>query len=166
MPPFESSFNPPRAPSFPAPSFPVPQATADHFGVVAATAFSPQDEPDLPDPYLLRRYQAPLPLPPGVSHPPSSGSAAKQKQTPISAPAVSNRRQFEDERAARELQRLEEESARARREQEERDAELARTLDLELNFDRGGERAREGPRGPSHPPRHVGMVGDNMPGGW
>jgi len=41
----------------------------------------------------------------------------------------------EDERAAREWQRLEEESARARREQEEKDAELARTLDLELNMD-------------------------------
>jgi hypothetical protein len=43
------------------------------------------------------------------------------------------RREDESERAARELQRFEEEKMRARREQEERDAELARTLDLQLN---------------------------------
>jgi hypothetical protein len=49
-------------------------------------------------------------------------------------------REDASERAARELQRLEEESARVRREQEERDAELARTLDLELNAE---ERAAE-----------------------
>ncbi|KAH9972111.1 hypothetical protein BGW80DRAFT_1316511 [Lactifluus volemus] len=56
------------------------------------------------------------------------------------------------------------ESARALREQEERDAELARTLDMELNFDRGGE---ERPRGsPHYSPRHAEIVGDNMPGGW
>jgi hypothetical protein len=56
------------------------------------------------------------------------------------APVVNTwqgRREDESERAARELQRelqrFEEENARARREQEERDAELARTLDLQLN---------------------------------
>lgn len=71
------------------------------------------------------------------------------------------RRENEDERAAREFQRLEEESARARREQEERDAELARTLDLELNMGEPGH--------PSHtqlPPLSTGAVRNASVGEW
>jgi hypothetical protein len=55
----------------------------------------------------------------------------------------------ENGRAVREFQRLEEERMRARREQEERDAELARTLDLELNMG-----------GAPQPPYRPGIVGD------
>jgi hypothetical protein len=71
------------------------------------------------------------------------------------------RRGNEDERAARELQRWEEESARARREQEEKDAELARTLDLELNMNEPGH--------PSHsqlPPLSTGVVRNASVGEW
>lgn len=59
---------------------------------------------------------------------------------------------------------MEEEKARARREQEERDEELARTLDLELNMDGSGEPGR-----PPLPPRHPQTVGgqrSGMPGSW
>jgi hypothetical protein len=67
--------------------------------------------------------------------------------------------------------RREEECARVRREQEERDAELARTLDLELNMDGdgGGAGARGEPGRPSLPPRRaepVGGHGSAMPGAW
>ena len=148
MPPYGPSYAPAQAPSFPAPSFPVPQAAPDYFETPPTSPFTHQEDADLPDPYLLRRYQTPLPLPPGVSRPqgPDRNAKAKPKPSPphaavatapAPAPVVNNtwqgRREDESERAARELQRFEEEKARARREQEERDAELARTLDLQLN---------------------------------
>ena len=79
-------------------------------------------------------------------------------------------RENEDERAARELQRLEEESARARREQEERDEELARTLDLELNMGGApGAGARDEPGRSSHsqlPPLSTGVVRNTSVGEW
>jgi len=64
-----------------------------------------------------------------------------------------NARGNADEHAVRELQLLEEERMRARREQEERDAEFARTLDRELNL--GQDSAESAPQGsgrPSLPP--------------
>jgi hypothetical protein len=67
-----------------------------------------------------------------------------------------------NERAARELQRMEEESVRARREQEERDAELARTLDLELNAESAASSYRGRPSQP--PPLRAGARGD--PDDW
>jgi len=77
---------------------------------------------------------------------------------PSSAAARSGTQRGEDEGAAREWQRWEEEDARVRREQEERDAELARTLDLELNMGDGR---------PSHSqlPRLSAGVVENT-GGW
>ena len=146
MPSYGPPYAPTHAPSFPTPSFPVPQATSDYFEIPPTSPFPPLDDPDLPDPYLVMRYQTPLPLPPGASRPqgPARNAKAKPKPSPpvamATAPApVANtwreRREDESERAARELQRLEEENARARREQEERDEELARTLDLQLNAD-------------------------------
>lgn len=150
MPSYGPSYAPAHGgPSFPAPSFPVPQPTLDYF---ETSPTSPYDDTDLPDPYLLKRYQTPLPLPPGASRPqgPDRNAKAKPKPSPPAAVATAttapapapvanhtwrDRREDESERAARELQRLEDENARARREQEERDAELARTLDLQLNAD-------------------------------
>jgi hypothetical protein len=165
---YSSSYTLAPSHSFPALSFPVPQANIDYFGTAATSTFSPQDEPNLPDPYLQRRYQAPLPLPPGASHPYSAGSAVRPQPKPPSPPAVrSSRRHENDEWAAREVQRREEEIARARLEQEERDAELARTLDRELNLDRDREDAQGRPGSRSHlPPRHAGMVNGTMPGEW
>jgi hypothetical protein len=63
------------------------------------------------------------------------------------------------------LQRWEEESARERREQEERDAELARTLDLELNMDSGGGGPENGRPSYSQLPRLSTGVVENT-GGW
>jgi hypothetical protein len=72
----------------------------------------------------------------------------------------------EDERAAREWQRWEEESVRARREQEEKDEELARTLDMELNMAAAG--AQSGQQDESGRPSHsklprlsTGVVGNS-----
>jgi hypothetical protein len=80
------------------------------------------------------------------------------------------RAEDEDERAAREWQRLEEEDARARREQEERDEELARTLDLELNMGGGGSGGAPDEHGrPSHsqlPPLSKGVVRNSSVGEW
>jgi peptidoglycan hydrolase CwlO-like protein len=73
-----------------------------------------------------------------------------------------NERENENERTARELQRLEEERARERREQEERDEELARTLDLELNAENAAQDPRNRPS-QLQPPR---VGSDPMPGGW
>ena len=152
----------------------MPQAPIDYFGTGAATSPSPPlpfstpgDEPDLPDPYLFKRYQTPLPLPPGRSMQPKHAPAL----APATAAAPTRLLQDENERAARALQRREEESARARREQEERDAELARSLDLELNMmDGGGARARGEPDKPlPPPPRRAEAEGEHrsgMPGAW
>jgi len=151
MSPYGPSYAP--APSFPAPSFPVPHTSA-------IGPFSPLGEPesDLPDPYLLRRYQTPLPLPagapPAYGHNPSPNAHQRPSPSPPRpaagpAPVATGVRRHErenaDERAVRELQRLEEEHMRARREQEERDEELARTLDRELNLD--GNDAGSAPQG-------------------
>jgi len=151
MPSYGPSYAPTHGPSFPAPSFPVPQAMPDYFETPPTSPFPHHDDSDLPDPYLLRRYQTPLPLPPGAFRPqgPDRNARAKPRPSPPAAvatapapaPVVNNtwwdRGGGESERAAREFQRLEEANARARREQEERDAELARTLDLQLNADDG-----------------------------
>lgn len=182
MHPYGPSYAPAPAPSFPTPSFPIPQTPVDYFGAppaAAAATFSPRDEPELPDPYLLRRYQTPLPLPPGISQQqllqgggPDPNARQKPKPSPpVAAPAMAggstgrDDRRDENERTVREWQRQEEERARARREQEERDAELARTLDLELNMvDRDGHGRSSSS---SHlPPLRAGTAGKTMPGEW
>ncbi|KAH9177424.1 hypothetical protein EDB89DRAFT_2226392 [Lactarius sanguifluus] len=179
-PPVQSRFSPPSGPSSPPLTqsyfsppnslFPVPTPPIDYFGTNAAasppppTPFSvPHDqEPELPDPYLLKRYQTPLPLPPGSSRAPSA------QPKPPSPAAVASVRRDENERAARELQyREEEERARVRREQEERDAELARSLDRELNLSGGGGGAGEDKLLPPH--RRAESIGGHrsaMPGAW
>jgi hypothetical protein len=172
MPPHGPSYAAAPAPSFPVPSIPILQTTG-YFESVTPAPFSPPSEPDLPDPYLLRRYQAPLPLPPGAPRPQHTNAKPKPQSTPPSSAAAGSsarggegRKENEDERAAREWQRWEEESARARREQEEKDEELARTLDMELNM----ESASQGePDRRSHsklPRLSTGVVGNSMPGEW
>ena len=176
MPPHGPSYAPASAPSFPVPSIPGLQ-TQGYFESVNPTPFTPPSEPDLPDPYLARRYQAPLPLPP--SPPRLQHSNAKPKPKPESthpssaAAGSSSTRRGEgvkenaDERAAREWQRWEEESARARREQEERDEELARTLDMELNMDSSAPQDEPDRRSYSKLPRlSTGVVKSSMPGEW
>ena len=175
LPPHHPAYAPPPAPSFFVPSFPVPQSPA-YFESVTPAPFSPPTEPDFPDPYLRRRYQAPLPLPPGPSQPPPRRISPDTRPEPtiphLAAPASSRMRRAEDEdeRAAREWQRLEEEDARARREQEERDEELARTLDLELNMGGGGSGGAQDEYGrPSHsqlPPLSKGVVRNSSVGEW
>jgi hypothetical protein len=187
MPPHSPTYAPPPAPSFPVPSLPGPQSPS-YFEPVTPAPFSPPTEPDLPDPYLFRRYQSPLPLPLGAPQPPRASPAPHPPRTrpdtrpeptiqPLAAAAASSStqrgrgvRQNEDERAAREFQRLEEESARARREQEERDEELARTLDLELNMGgTAGAGAQDEPGRTSHsqlPPLSTGVVRNTSVGEW
>ncbi|VDB88532.1 unnamed protein product [Peniophora sp. CBMAI 1063] len=90
---------------------------------------------DLPDPYLEKRYQTPLPLPgspPTTGRVPSYVPPAVSAPAPASVPAVP--RVDPGEVAAREMQARLEAADRARREQEEKDAELARRLDQELNI--------------------------------
>ena len=172
------AYAPPPAPAFPVPSIPVPQSPA-YFESAPPTPFSPPEEPDLPDPYLIRRYQTPLPLPPGAPRPqPHRTNPDKRPKPeptlPSSATARSSARrgegrtENEDERAAREFQRLEEESARARREQEERDAELARTLDMELNMggDSGAQDESGRPSLSQLPRLSTGVVRNNSVGEW
>ena len=155
MPPHSPTYAP-LPPSFPVPSFPGAQSPA-YFEPVIPAHYSPPIEPEFPDPYLARRYQTPLPLPPGAPRP----SRHIQDKRPVpaipplaAAASSSTQRggrvaETDDERAARELQLWEDENARARREQEERDEELARTLDQELNMGGGGG-AQDEPGRSSH----------------
>ncbi|KAA1467569.1 hypothetical protein DENSPDRAFT_877428 [Dentipellis sp. KUC8613] len=143
------------------PSYPYSAPSAPGYGA----PFRPEPptipgEPDLPDPYLQKRYQTPLPLPPSpplapqhqyrggapsIPEPthtpaPASGSyvggfaASIPEPTHTPAPAPRPRREDADEVAARRAQEYEEARAREVREQEERDAELAKKLDMELNL--------------------------------
>lgn len=117
-------------------SFPMPQVvppTQDYafYGTDRVPA-SVDGKSDLPDPYLLARYNSPLPLPPG-SDPPSRHTVPEKD--PEQEARIRARRAAEDE-------------ARRKKEQEDRDLELARQLDRELNVDT-----------PSTQGRH-------MPGGW
>jgi hypothetical protein len=173
MSPYGPSYAPGHAPSFPVPTFPVPQVTSDYFETDTSSPYSPRNEPDLPYPYLAKRYQTPLPLPPGASHPQVSGSSpnaiSKPRPSPPAAAAavVSTRRhEREDasERAARELQCREEESAHVHHEQEEWDAELARTLDLEFNAESAPQDSHDRPS--QLQPLRAGTVGYLMPGWW
>jgi hypothetical protein len=173
VPPHSPTYAHPPAPSFPVPSFPVPQ-TSGYFEPAPPAPFSPPPEPDFPDPYLRRRYEAPLPLPQGTTfHPPHTSPGRRPEPTnpPLAAAASSRQRaETEDERAAREWQRWEEEDARARREQEEKDEELARTLDLELNMGGSGNGGAQNEHGrrTSHsqlPSLSTGVV-RNSSGDW
>ncbi|KAJ7911503.1 hypothetical protein B0H13DRAFT_2009752 [Mycena leptocephala] len=166
--PHPPSFQPPP-PSFqpPPPSFQPSPPSFQHPPASFHPPASSHPQPptnrngDLPDPYLLARYQSPLPLPPGAdnsprvrstSHsqppPPQSQPAAPQsKPTPASQSNPDNARlqalrQVEAEAARRKVQ-LEkdralakkiEEEATQRKTQEEKDRELARQLDRELNL--------------------------------
>jgi hypothetical protein len=100
----------------------------------------------MPDPYLKARYQTPLPLPPSVKPPASL----------VTQPSNNDTERQEQERILREAER--------RKEQEEKDMELARMLDRELNL---GE-ASSSPPGRREDRWRDSMVGPQtaMPGGW
>ncbi|EJF64557.1 hypothetical protein DICSQDRAFT_178204 [Dichomitus squalens LYAD-421 SS1] len=142
---------------------------------------------DLPDPYLEKRYQTPLPLPDGSlgratspqrSHP-LQAQAPVPQPTPVPKPAQAQEtpkpkpqpkgqsREEQDRILALRLEEEEEERKRRLREQEERDMELARQLDLELNLE--GEGGAGG--GASAPATATATAtaaagGRDMPGGW
>lgn len=96
----------------------------------------------LPDPYLQARYQTPLPLPPGSGSPPRSRHSLPRESTP-------------DPSRLEALRRAEEEVAR-RKQQEDKDLELALQLDRELNL------ADQ----PSVQSTSVARASAPMPGGW
>ncbi len=162
-------------------SFPVPQIpVSDQSYTFVPTQRPPyQDDTssDLPDPYLLARYQSPLPLPPRASPPsreqpvplpPKKDPKEEARlQAQILAEKEAKRRKEQDlvnhtqplppkkdpEQEARlQAQLLAEKEARRRREQEEKDLELARQLDRELNISSSAPTT-------SGDARH-------MPGGW
>lgn len=156
---------------------------------------------DLPDPYLMARYQTPLPLPPGSESPPRGRRdvspppqhPARQEPVPIArhsppilprrhSPPISQQKHSppppkktqEDtariealRRAENELKRRKEQEEkdlelardldRQRNEQEEKDMELARQLDRQLNLEEAAREARSGDRRTSDAP---------MPGRW
>ncbi|KAJ7164012.1 hypothetical protein C8R43DRAFT_1233068 [Mycena crocata] len=114
-----------------------------------ASSFHHQPPPanksnELPDPYLLARYQSPLPLPPGADNPPrqrtsshAGGQAPPAESKPAPAPPSKatppSTQSNPDNARLQALRQVEEEAAR-RRAQEEKDRELARQLDRELNL--------------------------------
>lgn len=95
---------------------------------------------NLPDPYLLARYQSPLPLPPGAE-----SSASQGRQPPL--PPKENPQEV----ARIQALRLAEEEAKRRKEQEEKDLELARQLAMELPP--GTETVPSRGRQPALPPK-------------
>ncbi|THU99980.1 hypothetical protein K435DRAFT_776828 [Dendrothele bispora CBS 962.96] len=145
--PSPSPYQPPYQPPTPAP--------AHHHYRTSSYPSQPTNVPNstsnLPDPYLLARYQSPLPLPPGVNpqstppqaQPHSHFTPPRQQQhhhnnenkLPIprsTSTSPSRSHTPVDETRLRQLRQAEEEAAR-RKAQEERDRELARQLDEELS---------------------------------
>ncbi|KAF4613987.1 hypothetical protein D9613_007631 [Agrocybe pediades] len=110
-----------------------------------------------PDPSKIARYQSPLPLPPGAQAKPASTAPAKT--SPAVPPKAPTPPQEEvvipgvDRAHITELRRAEEEAAR-RREQEQKDLELAMALDRELNIPREDNT------------RSAGNAAGAMPGSW
>ncbi|KAJ7183179.1 hypothetical protein C8R46DRAFT_1066177 [Mycena filopes] len=131
-----SSFQPP------APSFQQPPSSFQH----APPSFQPQQQPppptnrnnDLPDPYLLARYQSPLPLPPGADKPrerstshshPTHPATTQNQPAPAPAPVQQSKptpasQSNPDNARLQALRQVEEDAAR-RRAQELKDRELA-----------------------------------------
>lgn len=101
-----------------------------------------QTNSELPNPYLQTRYQTPLPLPPGSGSPPRGRPSLPRESTP-------------DPSRLEALRRAEEEAAK-RKQQEEKDLELALQLDRELNL------ANQPPAQSASAAR----AGAPMPGGW
>ncbi|KAF7312078.1 C2 domain-containing protein [Mycena indigotica] len=187
-PPTQPAYQPPSQPSSypptpyqPPPTFQSPPPPS--FTPAPPGAFPPTTNgQDLPDPYLLKRYQTPLPLPPGAqnethhrprttSHatqvqpapaptapslpvkppqqqpPPPSQQQQQSKPTPVAHVNPDNARiqalkQVEEEAARRRAQEKRDHEFAlkqaqvedTRKAQEERDLELARQLDRELNL--------------------------------
>ncbi|KIY73556.1 hypothetical protein CYLTODRAFT_416935 [Cylindrobasidium torrendii FP15055 ss-10] len=146
----------------PAPSFySAPPPQFNHRQSYAAPP--PQEEERLADPYLLARYSTPLPLPPGSqapqpksppkeapplprqdSSPPFPGSFPAESRAPrpsatASSPPLSPRRELSEKAKGKQREPSPQEraltAARIRKEQEERDMEMARQLDRELNIE-------------------------------
>ncbi|KAF8896587.1 hypothetical protein BD779DRAFT_1496727 [Infundibulicybe gibba] len=171
-----SSSTPAQAPSYPnaaaqalwsantAPplniSFPVPSVTP------VSEAYRPpleaqKHDSGLPDPYLLARYQTPLPLPPGATRPPSNHQIPTNTMGPThvgysTPPRVATQTPIGSARL--EALRIAEEEAARRKAQEDKDLELALQLDRELNLAEANSNSQR-------PPQH-GLPASNMPGGW
>jgi hypothetical protein len=108
-------------------SFPVAMGAAPPVAPQTYTSselpFIPQSHtPSLPDPHLHARYQTPLPLPPKPSSP------------PCAAPRPPQQGNLRIEQDRIEALRLAEEDAARRKEQADKDLELALQLDRELNL--------------------------------
>ncbi|KAK7454428.1 hypothetical protein VKT23_011184 [Stygiomarasmius scandens] len=122
----------------------------------------PSSTANLPDPYLLARYQSPLPLPPGAEPYPTPPQVQPQppryhqneNTLPIPRPTSTSPSRSHtpiDESRLRQLRQAEEEAKR-RKAQEERDLELARQLDEQLSRDPPPPRHDSPPRPPPKTP--------------
>ncbi|KAJ7746382.1 hypothetical protein B0H16DRAFT_1726560 [Mycena metata] len=150
QPPPQANYHVPGAypPSFqpPPPSF---QQPPQNFQSAPPPSFQPPPahrNNDLPDPYLLARYQSPLPLPPGADKPRERSSshsyqdkpapAEQSKPTPASQSNPDNARlqalrQVEEEAARRKEQELKE-TARLQALRQAEEEEAARRKEQEL----------------------------------
>jgi hypothetical protein len=88
----------------------------------------------LPDPYLIARYQTPLPLPGGASSTPSSANNYPRTFSSTKSPRDMTSASIQADMERLQAQRMEEELLRSKKEQEVRDMELAKQLDRELNL--------------------------------
>ncbi|KAF7424256.1 hypothetical protein PC9H_009562 [Pleurotus ostreatus] len=91
---------------------------------------------DIQDIHRQTRYQSPLPLPPSATTVGSSPPPAQivQPAAPAPAPAPAPARRSSTDAALLEAHRKAEREAAQRKEQEDKDLELARQLDRELNL--------------------------------
>ncbi|KAJ7671581.1 hypothetical protein DFH06DRAFT_119272 [Mycena polygramma] len=163
----QPSYQPPDA--FPAPP---PQPPAKNNG-------------DLPDPYLLARYQSPLPLPPGADNHGSRDRRTSHSQPAAPAPASQNKLQpavpqsqptpasmsNPDNARLQALRQVEEETAR-RKAQEVRDREIALKQQREeedsrkTQEEKDREIARQLDRELNLGEAGANANGGDMPGGW
>ena len=123
LPPIWAGGEPARPVTFPIAMTPPPLEINSSYSILERpVARRPID--GLPDPYLQARYQTPLPLPPG--HSDNQSHTRQSPSQPVRASA---------DRDRIEAIRLAEGEAARRKEQANKDLELALQLDRELNVD-------------------------------
>jgi len=123
MPPFWAGGERARPVTFPIAMTPAPREVNSSYSILERPVAIPPAANQLPDPYLQARYQTPLPLPPGHSDNQSHSRQSSSQQV----------RRVSPDRVRIEAIRLAEEEAARRKEQADKDLELALQLDRELN---------------------------------
>ena len=122
LPPFWAGGEPTRPVTFPIAMTPAPPEVNSSYSILERPVAIRPATNELLDPYLQARYQTPLPLPPGHSDNQSHSRQPSSQQVRVSP-----------DRDRIEAIRLAEEEAARRKEQTNKDLELALQLDRELN---------------------------------